>query len=281
MDEKDRFSLLYGIGECYSNTENYAEACRYYKDALEFDSNDKSSCLRDYAIALVQNGDDAGARNLLNSLDAGLLGEKDIMLVDAALRQKEGDHYSAAEKAAALFDAADEGISSRARIIAAEAYLALGAYDQAVECLEVLTGNDPSILNLRRLGDAYIKYGETQINNKAKHDYCYRKAQECYKTLAAKEFCSFADLLNTGVICMELGEYADALNFLARAGKEKEDYRVYMYTAFCHYERNDINNARSYCISAVNLYEKTPANEKESASSDNIQTLYSLNKRLR
>lgn len=281
MESKDRFSLLYGIGECYYNTENYTEACRYYKDALKLDSDDKSPCLRDYAIALIQSGDDAGARSLLDSMDGDLLGEKDIMLVDAALRQKEGDHYSAAEKASALFDSPDEAVSSRARIIASEAYLALGEYSRAIDALEALVARDPSIINLRRLGDAYIKYGEAESNNRARHDQCYRGAKECYEKLASKEFCSFADLINAGVICMELGEYDNALTYLNRAGKEKEDYRVYMYTAFCHYERNDMNNARSYCISAVSLYEKTPVNEKESASSDNIQTLYSLNSRLR
>ena len=285
-DNKEiKCSVLQGVGECYFNEEQYEEACKYYEQAVKLceDTESRGELVRDYAVSLARLDKVSDAEALLENAKADGLGDEDLSLVRGEIHWIRGEYEKAAEIARELKDSKDDEIASHALVLLAGALESMEDYEGQLDCLEALCDREPTILNLRRLGDAYIKYGEKQKDyGITKKENCYKNAKECYEQIVDNKYATKNDKMNLSVVYMALGEYDDAVALLKEVYKEDpKDYKVCMYLAFTYDMKKDFVNAKEYCQKAVKLYENTPKNNRESATSDNIVSLYELENKLR
>ncbi len=280
-----KIEVLRCIGESYFYIENYSEACRYYKEAVDLGNSDPvyTACIRDYAIALIRNQELSEARIIIDSSKAVGLKNEDLDLIDAELFAMDGDYSQAAKCASALTASSDEDIRLRAYLLAADSYGIMSDYEAQITYLADLINIQNNVMNYRRLGDAYIKYAEKlHINNISARQSSYNKAVDCYERVVAQDYCSVQDMLNLSVVYMELERYSDAVEVLCRViDKDDTLYRSDMLLAFCYDAMKDHIKARDYCLSAVQKYERTADKNKEPHDSDNIRSLYELEQKLK
>ena len=282
-DSKDRKAdILHSIGECYFYDENYSEASKFYKDAVNNASEDNSGIYaRDLAISLIRENKIKAAEKVVASANSDGMTKKDLVLVDAEINNINKNYKKVTELTEKLVQSSDQGLARRANLLAATAYGKLGNTDMQIKRLTALAKIDPSIINYRKLGDVYIKCGEEVPDaDITKHDSYYENAKKCYKKVVSKDYCTVRDIINLAVVHMELEEYKEAVSLLKKVDKDEATYQVYMYMAFACDKMMDYENAREYCKTAVNIYEKLPSKQKEPLNSDNIQSLYVLEKKL-
>lgn len=283
--KESKCSVLRGVGECYFNEEEYGEAAKYYKRAIDFvgEGNAEPELIRDYAVALVRLDKVDEAEKLLDGKMGDGLSDEDLSLVRGEIHALNGEYEKAATLAKSLINSADAETAAHALILLAQSCENMEDYEGQIDCLESLVKKDGSMLNMRMLGDAYIKYGEKQNqNNISKKNNCYKNAKKYYEQIVDNKYATKNDKMNLAVVYMALEEYDKAVSVLKDVYEEnKEDYKVNMYLAFAYDMKGDRSNARTYCQKAVSLYEKAPKNNKESATSDNIISLYELEKKLR
>lgn len=283
--KESKASVLRGIGECYFNVEEYGEAAKYYKQAIDClgAGSAEPELIRDHAVALVRLGNVEEAENFLDSNKSDGLSDDDLSLVRGEIHALNGEYEKAVLLAEPLTKGPDNEMASHALILLANSYESMESYDEQIECLESLVKKDSSMLNMRMLGDAYIKYGEKQNqNNISKRNNCYKNAKKYYEQIVDNKYATKNDKMNLSVVYMALEEYDKAVSTLKDVYEDnKDDYKVNMYLAFVYDMMGDRSNARTYCQKAVSLYENAPKNNKESATSDNIISLYELEKKLR
>lgn len=282
----DKAEILHCIGECYFYNEEYDEAVAFYKDAVMVGRGSSRQALyyRDHAIALIRANRISEAENVISNAKAHGLRNDDLKLIDAELMYMNKRYSESTEAAYGLAKhSLDTDIVKRAYLLASDGYMNLDDFDRQIECLEGVVQKDASIINQRRLGDAFIKEGESlSIRDVSGHKRCYESARVYYEKIVENPFCTMADKLNLAVVYMELSDYTKAIDILGDVNKENDgNYRVPMLLAFCYDMIHDYENARDSCLAAVRLYDKTSSNDKESATSDNIQSLYSLEQKLR
>ncbi len=284
-NEDSKAEVLRCIGECYFYMENYSEACRYYKEAADLarENSDYGAYVRDYVIALIRKQDISEAERIIASAKSSGLKDRDLELIEAELFGINGEHSEAAEAAALLTVSNDEEIRLRAYLLAADSYGELKDYKSQIKYLKQLLGMQSNLMNHRRLGDAYIRYAESlHVNNISGRETNYKNAVDCYERVVTQDYCSVQDMYNLSVVYMELERYGDAVDVLLRVSDRDDSlYRTDMLLAFCYDAMGDSGNARSYCISAVRKYETTNDKSKESNNSDNIQSLYELERKLK
>ncbi len=283
-NKESKCAVLRGVGECYFNEEQYSEACKYYKQAIDYVGGGlaEDDLLRDYAVALVRLDKVSEAEQFLDSAVSADLGDDDLSLVRGEIHKICGEYEKAAEIAEQLIKSSDSEIASHALILLATAYENMEDYDGQIDCLVKLVKQEPTMLNLRRLGDAYIKYGEMQNqNNISQRNNCYKNAKKYYEQIVDNKYATKNDKMNLSVVYMALEEYDKAVSVLKDVYEDnKNDYKVNMYLAFAYDMMGDFSNAKSYCSRAVSLYENTPKKDRESATSDNIISLYELENKL-
>ncbi len=277
--------VLHLIGESYFYEEYYEEALSFYKESLELAENGARYTVysRDYAIDLIRTGRTEEAEKIINNAKSKGLSSDDLNLIQAEILNMRSQHSEALSYAEALFVSSDPELSKRSYLLSAICYEKQGDYRNQIECLEKAVAKESTALNLRKLGDAYIKYAEKlHVNSISERKNCYENAKSCYGRINDSGYATERDKQNLAVVYMELEDYTNALTVLdSLAQNNSDDYRVPMLTAFCYEKMGDLTNAREQCMKAVRLYENTPAKDKESATSNNIEALYHLEQKLR
>jgi len=285
-DPQMKADIIYAVGDSYFYLSNYSEAVRYYREAatLSKKKENKALYLRDLAIAYLRMGDKANAQQVINEAKAVQIRDNDLLLVEAEIKRFDKEHLEVIRLTETICSSDSKNdIVTRALVLAADAHKALGDYEQQIECLKELANRSDSLLNLRRLGDAYIGYAESlHVNNENEIRNCYEKARDCYQKVVQSKFSILNDSLNLSVIYMALEDYGFAISLLEElSATEKNEYRVFMNLAFAYNGNHNYGKAYENCATAIRLYEAAPSKEKEPSSSDSIQSLYALERSMR
>ena len=248
--QEEKGNILYMIANCYFEQDDYSQAVRFYREALDC-SDENPEYYRDYGIALARHGDVGEAKAALNSAIEQGLGQSQIYLVQAEIALAQDNYTEAVSFFGQAIDGTEDSYDkSRAYLLCARAYRAMGDYGQEITLLKEAEQQAdsrylPSIL--RALGAASTRYGAQA--GESERQTSYQEALRCYETLVNLPSPSFNDEMNLAVVRQILGDYQGAqAQLLSMEQTHPDDYRVYMKLALleCVIQGNLSENARNY-----------------------------------
>ena len=280
----DRIEILHTVGESCFELENYLYALDYYAEAVQYikDIAYYSGYYRDYIVTLVRCGYIEEAQNTLDYVkDRGIL-SADIKLVETEILVYNGEFDLALTN---IDELSAENISNEYLIhiflLGSEVAEKTKQYERQIAYLEKIREIDETISVLRKLGNAYMLFAvKGDLNHYKIEDY-YSKAAGCYEILYDKSYASENDGLNLAICYRAMGKLKKSLNVLHSLEEKYKDYRIYMQLAFTYDKYDDASRARTYTLKAVNEYNNTADQDKESSGSDNIVSLMELEKKYR
>lgn len=248
--QEEKGNILYMIANCYFEQDDYSQAVRFYREALDC-SDENPEYYRDYGIALARHGDVGEAKAALNSAIEQGLGQSQIYLVQAEIALAQDNYTEAVSFFGQAIDGTEDSYDkSRAYLLCARAYRAMGDYGQEITLLKEAEQQAdsrylPSVL--RALGAASTRYGAQA--GESERQTSYQEALRCYETLVNLPSPSFNDEMNLAVVRQILGDYQGAqAQLLSMEQTYPDDYRVYMKLALleCVIQGNLSENARNY-----------------------------------
>lgn len=248
--QEEKGNILYMIANCYFEQDDYSQAVRFYREALDC-SDENPEYYRDYGIALARHGDVGEAKAALNSAIEQGLGQSQIYLVQAEIALAQDNYTEAVSFFGQAIDGTEDSYDkSRAYLLCARAYRAMGDYGQEITLLKEAEQQAdsrylPSIL--RALGAASTRYGAQA--GESERQTSYQEALRCYETRVNLPSPSFNDEMNLAVVRQILGDYQGAqAQLLSMEQTYPDDYRVYMKLALleCVIQGNLSENARNY-----------------------------------
>lgn len=159
--KSDDVKTLYNLGELYFALGNYSKAVNYYGELLKYDNKDKTS-RASYAAALWKNGDEAKAKEILNSILNDAQGKKitNYNLVAWALIDRDIDYDWGITLAKAAEELAPNNVESMD--ILGWGYFKKKDYEAAVQYLTRSMKTIPSDEVKRRLDMAKEKLEESK-----------------------------------------------------------------------------------------------------------------------
>lgn len=278
---KDHSAILYALGDCRYNQQEYGAAADYYRRAWQTaptDDPQRGRYCSDCAIALTRCGDLTGARAVLAEAEQSGIENTHLLLIRASIDQREGNTAGCLSNVQALLaGGAEQDQRARACLIAAEA-CAEDAAQQAA-WLEAAAGYSQARDVLRRLGANYMTLASTARPNQA-GQYA-AKALQCYQTLCASIYPAVEDRLNLAIVQRVCGDAHASIGTLNQLERETQgDYRVSMNRAFAYEELGDFANAAADCSLALRLWRQTPETDREASETENLQALHEMEKRL-
>ncbi|BAL00618.1 hypothetical protein OBV_34190 [Oscillibacter valericigenes Sjm18-20] len=249
--------LNYVLGSCYYQIKDYGNAVRCLELAVWFAPEEPLYC-RDLAIAQAQNSDMEGARETYAALKKqNHVNPNDVLLVQGELDYASGDYAAALKSLLQLTGAADEDLSARSYLLAAQCYQRLGNDDlpKEIALLEEACAVLPvsSLDQVRQqLADAYLRYG-TQSGDAT----CYTKALEQLDGLADQQVVTLTVLLDRELALQHLNRYPEALKATQTVVEQyPNDYRGYVRLALLYLSKPlyDADAAQSAYAQASTLY---------------------------
>lgn len=277
---QDHSAILHTVGDCYYNREEYAAAAEYYRQALEVAQPDdplRSVYFEDAAICLAMAGDTASAREILTEAGAAGVDNQRLQLITAAIAARENridDCLAAVEE---ILQFTDKELCARACLITADA---VSDPESAIQWLERADGYARTRQTLRRLGAAYMEQSAREQSSTKARTWC-QKALTCYEALCAESYATTEDRINLAVVQLSAGQTAAGIYTLEALLRENpDDYRIEMNLAFAYDTVGDETGAARYGSSALRHWQQTPATDRLAESSDEIQNLLALQRRL-
>ncbi len=285
-DEATRGEIHYAIANGHFERGEFAEAASHYVVAVGLISDKEKlvRCYRDYAISLIRQNNTSLAKEIIRQAELLDTDTVSLLLIEAELQSRKGDDNACVDICTRVIaGSSSDELTERAAILKGDALGRLGNYKEQIESYKKAQELNATMSNLRRLGDAYLRYANTLSENYTNElEGCYGNALVCYEKITADEYCLIEDKLNCAVIYLQLDRYIDSKNILLELVDEhKDNYRVFMYLCFACYELGDISETKEYCAEAVRLYEKNSSADKEGLHDSNIIRLYSIEKKLK
>lgn len=239
--------------------------------------------LRQLTLA-VENGDDALIRRRAEELLQGEAYQKilesspqdysAILHARGDCSYNDGNYAEAAE----YYRKALETAAARACLLAADAVQNDPALQQ--QWLEAADRSQRTRTGLRRLGEAYCQQA-ARANRPAEAKALYEKAQECYVALCAMTAPTSEDRLNLAVVQLSLGNSTAAISTLMALLQEQgENYRAELNLALAYEQAGNDAEAAHYGSLALRHWRNTPQTDREPESSETVQSLLALQKRL-
>lgn len=256
MTGQEKGTLLWQAGESFFWDEDYASAADYYQEALEYLPGETDLC-RDFAVALVREGETREAERFLEEAkDRGLQSDS-LELVEGEIARAQGDTERASEIAQTLFrSGSSREIRGSAARLAASLCADLGYPDYEAAWLEAAKEYSSDKEILRRLCAVYMELAEQGEQPETYLD----KALENARLLVRVENAPLADSLTLAVALILAEEWEEAEALLSSlAGESGDDYRVPMYQALLSYNQEvrsadpDFAKFRKYCGQAETL----------------------------
>lgn len=277
---QDHSAILHAVGDCYYNKEQYTSAANYYQEALDQAEPDDPSLERyfeDAAIAFAMSGNTIQAGNLLQEAQKAGLDTERQELIKAAIAQKDGRTEECLFAVQKVLHSTDQALCSRACLIAADA---VENTEQQIEWLEKADDYARSRQILRRLGAAYMQQAGAETRS-SEIQKATQKALLCYEELCEEGYPSEEDVINLGVAQLTANEISESIRTLESLQQEyPNDYRIEMNLAFAYERKGDSSQASRYGSSALRHWRETSTTDREPESSENIQNLLELQKRL-
>lgn len=278
---QDYSAILHARGDCSYNDGNYAEAAEYYRKALETAAAGDPALpvyYEDAAVALALAGQTAEAQNVLAEAVQNGLDSTHQAMAETAIALKNGDTQACLQAAQKVLNGTDKEAAARACLLAADAVQNDPALQQ--QWLEAADRSQRTRTGLRRLGEAYCQQA-ARANRPAEAKALYEKAQGCYAALCAMTAPTSEDRLNLAVVQLSLGNSTAAISTLTALLQEQgENYRAELNLALAYEQAGNDAEAAHYGSLALRHWRNTPQTDREPESSETVQSLLALQKRL-
>lgn len=274
-------SVLHAVGDCYYNTEEYAQAAGYYRDALDAAPEDdpaREVYYEDTAIALAQAGDAQQAQQVLQDARQEGVQAARCDLIAAAIYQQQGDVQACVDTVNAVLQTGDADLCARACLLAADAQA--GDLASQLEWLKMADSYQPSRQTLRRLGALYMELARRESYAARVEEY-QRLALGCYEAICQEAYPTREDRINLAVVQLSCGQAGAAIQTLTDLATQwPQDYVVEMNLAFAYDAQQDTEQAAIHGSRALRLWRDTAATDREPETSEAIQNLLELQRRL-
>lgn len=256
--------IYYLVGNAYYEIGNNAEAVRYIESAIKNDDTNPYY-FRDYAVICALNGDVNSAKSYLDKASA--LGLKDYStdLVDAEIRQLEGDNEQAILILSSIIDNTnDSNLFRRAVILGTNIYQSMNASSaqEEAEFLEkALIKADYGSKNmiLEKLAAAYSKLAALNPDSSS---YYYEKAVNLLEDVRNTGYSTYRLKENIGILYENMGNISKAEEEFSNLTAEYSDkYEPYKRLAFLEADkqqgmednRKDYRKMKEYYDKACSL----------------------------
>ena len=277
---ENRKLLLRVIAESLYYSGYYGEAAGYYREYLDESSTYDGEIVCGLVVSTIRSGDLSSADEQIKEAEKSGVSDDNLTLIRAEMRNAKGDVDGLLEDIDSLAKKTkDSDVRRKAYLLGASVAGSLKDYEKQVYyCKQGLCYDDLVILH-RMLGTAYTSWASSlPANSSTVSDYL-KKAFDAFGKVIEKGFYTPEDVVNYSLVGIRTGEYSDVLTVLRKAESEYgSDYRIYMCYAFAYDLYGDGGLASENCKKAIKMYESA-SGDKEPAFSDNIQSLYALQKK--
>lgn len=277
---QDHSAILHAIGDCYYNQEQYAAAAEYYEEALENAAPDdpaRSVYFEDAAIGLAMAGNTTQARTVLTRAQAAGMDNAALQLITAAIAAQESRTEDCLAAVEQVLSSSDGALCARACLLAAQV-----SQDstQKISWLERADAFARTRQTLRELGAAYMEQASRAGNQSSVQSWC-RKALSCYETLCGEAYATVEDRINLGVVQLTAGQTGESIRTLESLLQQApDDYRIEMNLAFAYDVQGEEETAAGYGSRALRHWQQTPETDRAPETSDEIQNLLALQRKL-
>ncbi len=275
INKRIKAEILYVIGNCYYNEENYTEAADSFESAYRlidyFDH--KEDLYMDYAVSLAKCDKCDNARRLIEEAKKKGLESTSLYYIDAEIAYAMGDYSTALNNASEfLANSSNQPKKARCYLMMSDIYERYNDYENCVLCCKQAVETEENPIGLRRYADMLIKSNAQKNSNDPSYLSVLNKAKEYYRTIYENYTPNEFDYINYGKLCEYTGDYQLCIRVLNEGIKKVgEDYRFYLYLAECSALQNDMNNARMYISKAYTCATEAQKNDKEFKQ---VQALY-------
>ena len=258
-------NLYYTAARSYDALEEYENAVRMYRKALEY-APEQAIVYQGLAAAQLQLGDLSGAEETLQQMRQQIPEAENTAAYQVALgtlQYRNGSLEDALASAQAAIDASgDEEQKAQAYLLAANIYEEMGDdfLSEEIEWLENGISQLPAAyynVLAEPLAAAYIRLSDAEGTSEG-----LSKALEAYQQIQANGNQTFEIRLSTAIVQYRLKDFAAAeQTLLSLQEAYPDDYRVYKWLAFVADAEQaqagtyDFSEARSYWLQAKQLYE--------------------------
>lgn len=276
IDENIRAQILHGIGDCFFNDGDYANAARYYKEAVNYaEYTDNSEIYyRDYTFSLIRNDNFTEADKFIEQIRGEYPDSPIVSLVEAELSFRRRDYKQALESVdICLASVIDSDNTYTAYILRGDICMAACDYAGSVASYEEALKIDENVTVLRKLGAACLAYA----NSKTYADVnILNQAKSCYRNICDNYYPTVDDYINLAQTYRFLGQPGDCIVLLNEYLSSNEaDFRIYIQLALAGDEAGSTNTA-SYCEKAHNMYQALSSEEKDSLDSSDLNMMKTL-----
>ncbi len=279
-DEQAR--LYHTLGDVYYYREEYGAAAVCYARAVELcgscTEQERSAFVRDAAIAYAQHGNLITAKAYLEAARGLRSAGMDLKLIDIVLAARSGDVDQCEEKVIQLLaDSADPQLCLRASLAAATVCT---DPDEKICWLQTAATYDSGKTARRGLAMAWAEKSRTAQQDRERRE-AQSQALELYSELCADTYASSADRINYSIVLRQAGQKDQALQTLKTALQyEPQNYRVLAHLSALYYELGNDTDARACCEEALLLWRADTTSRKLADSSEEIQNLMEISRRL-
>ena len=281
--QEDSIMILQCLGDLAAEKEDYENALRYYKDALDtakIEKTTSSRMYRDYAQALVQCGYITQAREILQEVDVE---NADSAYIQAYICLKEEDTEGCIRTVEEILSSgADSGLCADACVLAADACRkmddTLGAERdlERVKWLERAQMYSGDAVYQRLLGEEYWNQVGDTGNTQQEWESYARKAVHCYEKATALPNPPVDDVISLVIGKQYLGDYAGTTGLLTPyLEREPEDYRIPAYLALAYDGMGIQTEASRYADQALRLSEEYSRSSPDSELIERLKAITS------
>lgn len=267
--------ILHKIADCYADDDDNYNAAYFYNEALNYDQNELM--YRDYAIALIDDGQTEKATELLSELQDEYGSSIALAVANARLCYGNGDY----ERAVEMVDSEKISMGSdaeniyAANIIKGDACIRLLRYEEAIEAYKQALTVKNTLNSKRKLGNAYLLLANKNNNNSA-----YRNALQCFDEIIRDYTANVDDIINYSQLCIfcdESNKYSNCQKMLIEAAESTGDCRCYILLSLVSHRLNN-NRTAGDLLEAHRRYEKLTEEERALISSEVMKEIRSLYK---
>ena len=271
--DKSGLSDLWALSaEASFDEKDYKGAAEKFSTALKY-SNGNAGLYRDYAIALVRNGEIDKAKSIMSEAESITMDDASAKLVESEILLKSGDYINAEKACIMAIDGMNDSIVKERAVLTAVKIYSEGyeqienAHENAVDLLKKMLDSDElknSTALLEKLAEEYV---ELARSNDGENEY-YKKAADCYEKMIMRGAASFYIWNNLAVTYQEMDDFEKADKVIGKMEtKFSGDYRVAMEKAFLEADKNSMleNSERNYeeffaaCETAEKEYKESSA----------------------
>ncbi len=274
--EREHFYILYSLGEVYYDNNNYANAVQYYKRAYRYVESMKEESkdyYRNYAIALVRNGDFVQAQKIIDEISRKYSSQEVVTIINAQMNYQQGEY----RKSIGLLDSLENAVLSSEEkygiyVLYSDNYSKLGMYEEAVKALDKARNFKEDVYVLRKLAGAYLNLAYSSEGTTDNQSLNY--ARGIYALIESQYALSVDDGINYSQTYRLTGNAPEALRILQELdNKFPENYRIYMHMAITYSSIHNVGKTAECCARAREYYLKAGETQKAEISEHDLDTL--------